>query len=129
MTPPENTNAPSIPKSHFNSAPPKTLAFFLFFLMIRRPPSFPLFPYPTLSRSIIGLVAGFLVGITSFGSGSIVMMMLLLFFSFQPKVMVGTDMVHALILPGVTSLFLFRMHLVCRLLLEKKNIHRALVHH
>jgi hypothetical protein len=53
---------------------------------------------------LIGLVAGFLVGITSVGSGSIVMMMLLLFFSFQPKEMVGTDIVHALLLTGVTSL-------------------------
>jgi uncharacterized membrane protein YfcA len=60
--------------------------------------------------SLIGLVAGFLVGITSVGSGSIVMMMLLLFYSFQPKVMVGTDIVHALILTGVTSLLHFRMH-------------------
>jgi hypothetical protein len=63
-----------------------------------------------LGMSVIGLVAGFLVGITSVGSGSIVMMMLLLFFSFQPKVMVGTDIVHALILTGVTSLLHFRMH-------------------
>ena len=60
--------------------------------------------------SLIGLVAGFLVGITSVGSGSIVMMMLLLFYSFQPKVMVGTDIVHALLLTGVTSLLHFRLH-------------------
>jgi uncharacterized protein len=60
--------------------------------------------------SLIGLVAGFLVGITSVGSGSIVMMMLLLFYSLQPKVMVGTDIVHALILTGVTSLLHFRLH-------------------
>ena len=60
--------------------------------------------------SLIGVVAGFLVGITSVGSGSIVMMMLLLFYSFQPKVMVGTDIVHALILTGVTSLLHFRLH-------------------
>jgi uncharacterized protein len=60
--------------------------------------------------SLIGLVAGFLVGITSVGSGSIVMMLLLLFFSFQPKVMVGTDIVHALILTGVTSLLHFKLH-------------------
>lgn len=63
---------------------------------------------PTLKSfawmSLIGLLAGFLVGITSVGSGSIVMMLMLLFFSFQPKVMVGTDIVHALILTGVTSL-------------------------
>jgi uncharacterized membrane protein YfcA len=63
-----------------------------------------------VGMSVIGLVAGFLVGITSVGSGSIVMMMLLLFFSFQPKVMVGTDIVHALLLTGVTSLLHFRMH-------------------
>jgi uncharacterized membrane protein YfcA len=60
--------------------------------------------------AVIGLVAGFLVGITSVGSGSIVMMMLLLFYSFHPKVMVGTDIVHALLLTGVTSLLHFRMH-------------------
>jgi len=59
---------------------------------------------------VIGLVAGFLVGITSVGSGSIVMMMLLLFFSFPPKVMVGTDIVHALLLTGVTSLLHYRMN-------------------
>ena len=62
---------------------------------------------PTMKRfawmSLIGLVAGFLVGITSGRLGSIVMMMLLLFYSFQPKVMVGTDIVHALLLTGVTS--------------------------
>jgi uncharacterized protein len=35
--------------------------------------------------SVIGLVGGFLVGITSVGSGSIIMMLLLLFYSFPPK--------------------------------------------
>src|ERR1039458_4654667 len=60
--------------------------------------------------SLIGLVAGFLVGITSVGSGSIVMMMLLLFYSSQPKVMVGTDIVHALILTGVTSFLHFKIN-------------------
>jgi len=71
-----------------------------------KPPSIKSFAW----MSLIGLVAGFLVGITSVGSGSIVMMMLLLFYSFQPKVMVGTDIVHALLLTGVTSLLHFRMH-------------------
>ena len=60
--------------------------------------------------SLIGLIAGFLVGITSVGSGSIVMMMLLLFYSFQPKVMVGTDIVHALLLTGVTSFLHFKIN-------------------
>jgi uncharacterized membrane protein YfcA len=63
-----------------------------------------------VGMSVIGLVAGFLVGITSVGSGSIVMMMLLLFYSFQPKVMVGTDIVHALILTGVTSFLHFKIN-------------------
>lgn len=60
--------------------------------------------------AVIGLVGGFLVGITSVGSGSIIMMLLLLFYSFQPKVMVGTDIVHALLLTGVTSFLHFRLH-------------------
>ena len=58
--------------------------------------------------SFIGLVGGFLVGMTSVGSGSIIMMMLLLFYSYAPKVMVGTDIVHAVILTGVTSLLHWR---------------------
>ena len=47
-----------------------------------------------VGMSFIGLVAGFLVGMTSVGSGSIIMMLLLLFYSFPPKVNVGTDIVH-----------------------------------
>lgn len=57
----------------------------------------------------IGLLAGFLVGMTSVGSGSIIMMLLLLFYSFQPKVNVGTDIVHAVILTGVTGFLHFRL--------------------
>ncbi len=71
-----------------------------------RPPTMKSF----VGMSFIGLLAGFLVGITSVGSGSIVMMLLLLFYSFQPKIMVGTDIVHALILTGVTSFLHFRLH-------------------
>ena len=55
----------------------------------------------------IGLVAGFLVGMTSVGSGSIIMMLLLLFYSYPPKVMVGTDIVHAVLLTGCTSVMHF----------------------
>jgi uncharacterized membrane protein YfcA len=72
--------------------------------------------------SVIGLVGGFLVGITSVGSGSIIMMLLLLFYSFAPKIMVGTDITHAVILTGVTSLLHWRAgnvdsHLVVSLLI------------
>jgi len=58
---------------------------------------------------VIGLVAGFLVGMTSVGSGSIIMMLLLLFYSYPPKVMVGTDIVHAVALTGVTSLLHYHL--------------------
>jgi len=68
---------------------------------------------PTLKSfvgmSFIGLTGGFLVGITSVGSGSIIMMLLLVFYSFAPRVMVGTDITHAVILTGVTSLLHWRL--------------------
>ncbi|HUO16558.1 MAG TPA: sulfite exporter TauE/SafE family protein [Verrucomicrobiae bacterium] len=57
----------------------------------------------------IGLLAGFLVGMTSVGSGSIIMMLLLLFYSFPPKINVGTDIVHAVLLTGVTGLMHFEL--------------------
>jgi uncharacterized membrane protein YfcA len=62
-----------------------------------------------IGMAVIGLVSGFLVGMTSVGSGSIIMMMLLLFYSFPPKMNVGTDIVHAVILTGVTSFLHFRL--------------------
>lgn len=70
-----------------------------------RPPTLKSF----IGMSVIGLLAGFLVGMTSVGSGSIIMMLLLLFYSYSPKVMVGTDIVHAVVLTGVTSLMHFHL--------------------
>ena len=68
---------------------------------------------PTLrgfaGMAVIGLVAGFLVGMTSVGSGSIIMMLLLLLYSFPPKVNVGTDIVHAVLLTGVTGMLHLRL--------------------
>ena len=58
--------------------------------------------------AVIGLTVGFIVGLTSVGSGSIIMMLLLLFYSFPPKIMVGTDIAHAVLLTGVTSLLHWR---------------------
>ena len=58
--------------------------------------------------ALIGLIAGFLVGMTSVGSGSIIMMLLLLFYRFPPKVNVGTDLVHAVILTGTTGFLHFK---------------------
>jgi len=73
--------------------------------VVNRPPTMKGF----VGMSVIGMVAGFLVGMTSVGSGSIIMMLLLLFYSFPPKVMVGTDIVHAVILTGVTSAMHWRI--------------------
>src|SRR4029077_19496657 len=70
-----------------------------------RPPTMKSF----LGMAAIGLVAGVLVGMTSVGSGSIIMMLLLLFYSFPPKVNVGTDVVHAVVLTGVTGFLHFRL--------------------
>jgi uncharacterized membrane protein YfcA len=73
--------------------------------VVNRPPTMKSF----VGMSAIGLLAGFLVGMTSVGSGSIIMMLLLLFYSYAPKVMVGTDIVHAVVLTGVTSFLHFRL--------------------
>lgn len=62
-----------------------------------------------LGVSAVGLLAGLLVGMTSVGSGSIVLMLLFVFYRFAPRVMVGTDIVHAVVLTGVTSVLQFRI--------------------
>jgi adenylyl-sulfate kinase len=57
--------------------------------------------------ALIGVVAGFLIGMISVGSGSIIMVLLFMFYSFPPKIKVGTDIVHAVVLTGVTGLLHF----------------------
>src|SRR5205809_6498850 len=68
---------------------------------------------PTLKSfagmSVIWLLAGFLVGMTLVGSGSIIMILLFLFCSYDPKVMLGTNIVHAVALTGVTGLLHWRL--------------------
>ena len=51
-----------------------------------------------------GLAGGALVGLTSVGSGSVIMLLLLLFLRRSPRMLVGTDIAHAVILMGVTGL-------------------------
>jgi uncharacterized membrane protein YfcA len=53
--------------------------------------------------TLIGFVAGILVGVTSIGSGSIILLLLLVFYGYAPVVMVGTDIVHAVLLAGITG--------------------------
>jgi uncharacterized protein len=62
-----------------------------------------------VGMSAIGLLAGFLVGMTSVGSGSIIMLLLLLFYSLPPKVMVGTDIIHGVLLTAVTGFLHFKL--------------------
>ena len=47
--------------------------------------------------TLIGFLAGILVGVTSIGSGSVILMLLLVFYGFAPSVMVGTDIIHAIL--------------------------------
>jgi len=59
--------------------------------------------------TVIGFVAGVLVGVTSIGSGTVILMLLMVFYGFPPAVMVGTDIVHGVLLAGLTGLLQFRM--------------------
>jgi len=59
--------------------------------------------------SVIGMISGFLVGMTSVGSGSIIMMLLLLLTTYSPTMLVGTDIAHAVVLTGFTSLLHLRL--------------------
>lgn len=58
---------------------------------------------------LIGALAGFLVGMTSVGSGSLIMTLLLLAYPFAPRAMVGTDILNAVMMTGVGSLLHLRM--------------------
>jgi uncharacterized membrane protein YfcA len=62
-----------------------------------------------LGVSVMGLFSGFLVGMTSVGSGSVIMMLLVLFTVFPPTMLVGTDIVHAIVLTGLTTFLHLRL--------------------
>lgn len=64
----------------------------------------------------IGLLAGFLVGMTSIGSGSVTMMLLMMMFPCSPVLIVGTDIVHAVVLTGFSGLLHLRLGTVDPLL-------------
>src|SRR2546429_9097530 len=92
----------------FISIPVISMKFFFFFLMIRRPPRSTLFPYTTLFRSIHrALVADFkLVKPIMYVDKS--------HFETELKDPTPRSEEH-------TSELQSRLHLVCRLLLEKKK--------
>ena len=52
---------------------------------------------------LFGATGGYLVGLTSIGSGSIMAVILLLLYPLSPAVIVGTDIAHAMVLSFVTG--------------------------
>jgi len=67
---------------------------------------------PLILASLVGFVGGFLVGLTSIGSGTVIMLLLMLIYRFSPRILVGTDIAHAVILTGVTALLQYRLGIV-----------------
>jgi uncharacterized membrane protein YfcA len=56
------------------------------------------------SLILIGIVGGLLVGMTSIGGGTVIMALLLIFFSIPLNLMVGIDVVHGALLTVITSM-------------------------
>jgi uncharacterized protein len=52
---------------------------------------------------LFGATGGYLVGLTSIGSGSVMAVILLLLYPLTPAVIVGTDIAHAMVLSLVTG--------------------------
>ena len=52
---------------------------------------------------LFGATGGYLVGLTSIGSGSVMAVILLLFYPLTPAIIVGTDIAHAMVLSFVTG--------------------------
>jgi len=60
---------------------------------------------PRWVTSLVGLVVGFLVSITSVGSGSLIVASLVFIYPYTPlKRLVGSDIFHALFLVGVSAI-------------------------
>ena len=60
-------------------------------------------PLKRLPTVMVGLVGGLLVGLTAVGSGSVILVGLLLTYRRPPAQLVGTDIVHAIALTGLTG--------------------------
>lgn len=60
--------------------------------------------FPTTKLVAIGVIGGFLVGMTSIGSGSLIIALLVMTISLAPEKLVGTDVAHAFLLVGVAAL-------------------------
>ena len=60
--------------------------------------------YPVRRLIAIGALGGFLVGLTSIGSGSLIIALMVLTISLAPEKLVGTDVAHAFLLVSVAAL-------------------------
>ena len=67
---------------------------------------------PRMGAVVTGIVGGFLVGATSMGAGSVIMILLLLFYNRSPRVLVGTDIFHGVILTAATTMGHLRLHTI-----------------
>ena len=59
---------------------------------------------PTGKLIAIGALGGFLVGLTSIGSGSLIIALLVITISLTPEKVVGTDVAHAFLLVGAAAI-------------------------
>lgn len=59
---------------------------------------------PTRRLIAIGALGGFLVGLTSIGSGSLIIALLVMVVSLAPERLVGTDVAHAFLLVGAAAI-------------------------
>ena len=64
---------------------------------------------PSIGISLVGLVGGLLVGMSSVGSGTIVMLFLMMFVRRSPATLVGTNIAHAIVLTAFASLLHLRL--------------------
>ena len=60
--------------------------------------------FPTGRLVAIGALGGFLVGMTSIGSGSLIIALLVMTIALAPEKLVGTDVAHAFLLVGTAAL-------------------------
>jgi len=71
---------------------------------VAEPPPQHLVTLPTGKLMAIGAFGGFLVGLTSIGSGSLNIALLVITISLTPEKLVGTDVAHAFLLVGAAAL-------------------------
>src|ERR671917_601433 len=71
---------------------------------VREAPTEHLVTFPAGKLIAIGAFGGFLVGLTSIGSGSLIIALLVVTISLSPEKLVGTDVAHAFLLVGAAAL-------------------------